>query len=177
MTFSLEFLSLLNLDSAVLTLWEVVNDEVISLLPFVGSDIHFKSLNVLSSLYKELFSLVVFADFGIVASDFDLVRSNLISRLVLHKVDGTVPVTCCKGRFNGLVEDVGLDEVINSLVKLSLRDKPITPFLFKSNNMVSEGLLGKIDSFFEGMTHHERVKSSIEEAHLLEEITSFLVHI
>ena len=93
MTFLLKFLSFLNLDSAVLTLWEIANDEVVSSFPLVCSHIHFKSFNVLSSLNKELFSLIVFADFSIVASDFDLVGSNLIGRLVLYKVHGTVPVT------------------------------------------------------------------------------------
>ena len=43
--------------------------------------------------------------------------------------------------------------------------------------MVLERLLGKVHSFFEGVTHHERVKSPIQQAHFLEEVTGFLMHV
>lgn len=114
--FSLKLLGLLDLDCSVLTLRKVVDDELVGFLPLVGTHIHFKSFNVFASLDKELLSLIILSDFSIVASNFDLVGSHLISRLVLDKIDCSVPVAGLQSRFNGFIEDGSLNKVIDGLI-------------------------------------------------------------
>ena len=93
---------------------------MVGFLPLVGANVHFESLDILTSFNKELLSLFVFANLGVVTGDLNLVRSHLVGRFVLNEVNGTVPVASRKGRLDGLVEDSSLDKMINSLVKLSL---------------------------------------------------------
>jgi hypothetical protein len=49
-----------------------------------------------------------------VACNLDVVRSCYIRSFVLHKLNGSVPVSCGESRLDSLVEVVGLDEVIDS---------------------------------------------------------------
>jgi len=121
-TFCLKLLSFLHLDSAVLALWQVVNDKLICFFPLVRANVHLKCLYVLASLDEEGLSLLVLANFSIVTRDLDLVWPNCVSWLVLHKVNCAVPVASGQGRLDCLVEDTSLDKVIHSLVKLPLRD-------------------------------------------------------
>ena len=137
-TFGLKLLSLLNLDSAVLALGQVVNDKLVGFLPFVCANVHLECLNVLTSLNKEGLSLLVFANLSVVTCDLNLVWSDLVSWLVLDKVHCAIPVAGRKSGLNCLIEDTGLDEVVDGLVELPLRDKPVTPFFFKSHNVVRE---------------------------------------
>lgn len=174
---SLKLLCFLHLDCAVLALRQVVNDKLVGFLPLVRSNVHLECLDILSSFHEEGLSLLVLANLSVVACDLDLVLPDLVSRLVLHKVDSAVPVASGQCRLNCLVKDTSLNEVIHSLVELSLRDKPVTPLFLQSHNVVRERLLSEIYGLFEGMTHYERVKSSVEKAHLLEEISSLLVHV
>ena len=177
MTLSLKLLGFLNLNRAILALRQVVDDKLVSLFPLVGAYVHLKSLNVLTSLYEEVLSLLILANLGIMASNLYLVRTDLVSGLVLDEVNGTVPVSSLKSRLNSLVENASLDEVIDGLVELTLRDEPITPFLLESDHMAREGALSKIDGLLEGVAHHERVKSAIEEAHFFEEVAGLLMHV
>ncbi len=114
--FSFKLLGLLDLDCSVLTLRKVVDDKLVGFLPLVGTHIHFKSFNVFASLDKELLSLIILSDFSVMTSNLDLVGSDLISRLVLDEVDCSVPVAGLQGRFNGFIEDCGLNKVIDGLI-------------------------------------------------------------
>lgn len=97
-----------------------MDDELVCFLPLVGTHVHFKSLDILTSLNKELLSLVVFANLGVVPGNLNLVRSYLVGRFVLNEVNGTVPVASRKGRLDGFVENSSLDKMIDSLVELAL---------------------------------------------------------
>jgi len=61
-------------------------------------------------------------------------------------------------------------------VKLLLACKPITPFLLKGNNVGWESTLSQLNSLAVSVALHIRVKSSVEDIHLLVEVTGLFVH-
>ena len=71
-----------------------MENELVGLVPLVGSDIHLKCLNILTSLDEELFGLIILSDLGEVYGNLNLVRSHSISWLVLDQLDSSVPVSC-----------------------------------------------------------------------------------
>ena len=154
-----------------------MDDKLVCFIPLVSAHVHLESLNVFASLDEEGLSLVVLADLGVVTSDLDLVGANLVSRLVLYKVDGAVPVACGQCGLDSLVKDTGLDEVVHSLIELALGYEPVTPLFFECHHMVGERLLGKVNGLFEGVAHYEGIESSVKKRHLLEEVASLLVHV
>ena len=153
-----------------------MNDKLVGFLPLVRSNVHLECLDILSSFHEEGLSLLVLANLSVVACDLDLVLPDLVSRLVLHKVDSAVPVASGQCRLNCLVKDTSLNEVIHSLVELSLRDEPVTPLFLELHNVVRERPLGEIYGLLEGVALHKGVKSPLLMAQLLEEVASFLVH-
>jgi hypothetical protein len=69
-----------------------------------------------------------------------------------------------------------LDEVLNCEIKLLLRNQPVSPLLFQVYDFVRECPLSEIDCFSEGISIYVRLKSPFMDAHLLEEVSSFLMH-
>jgi hypothetical protein len=134
MGFLLEFSSFVNLDFGVLTLGEISGNDKLSLIPFVGSNIHLECLNILSCVDEILLSEVKLTNFSVVLGNLSVVRSCNFGLLVLHKLDGSVPFSGGKSGLDSLVEDISLDEVLNGQIELLLGDQPVTPFFFKRNN-------------------------------------------
>ena len=105
-----------------------------------------------------------------------VVWSSNLSRLVSDKLDSSVPLSSVDCSLNSLIEDSSLDVSLDGKVKLLLTDKPVTPLFLKVNDMCWESSSSMVNSFPEGVASDIRVHSSVSNIHLLEEISSFLVH-
>lgn len=86
---------------------------MIGLIPLVGSDIHFKSLNEFSCIDEVLFSQIKLTDFGIMSSDLLVVRSTDLRRLVSNQLNSSVPFSGTDCGFNSLGENSSLNEMLN----------------------------------------------------------------
>jgi len=136
MGFSLELASFMDLDLGVFTFRKIPGNDSLSLFPFVGSDVHFESLYVFSSVDEVLFGKVELTYFSVVLGNLSVVRSSNLWGLVLYELNCAIPLSSGKSGLNCLVEDISLNEVFNSEIKLLLRDQPVSPLFFQGDNHV-----------------------------------------
>jgi hypothetical protein len=83
-SFTLKFTSFVDLDLSVLTFREVSGDNKLSLIPFVSTDIHFESFDVLTSVDEVFLSEVELAYFSVMLSNLSVVGSSNLWGLVLN---------------------------------------------------------------------------------------------
>ena len=174
--FTFELASLLHIEHCVLRFREITRNNLIGLVPLVAADIHFKGFNKFSSIDEVFFSKIKLSDLSVVSSDLFVVRSADLRRLISNQLDSSIPFPSTDGGFNGLAEYSSLNEVLNGEVKLLLRLKPVTPFLFEVDDVGRECSASQVNGLAEGMTSNVAVKGAVEDVKSLQEFTCFLKH-
>ena len=153
-TFTFELSGFGYLDDGVLRLRQVASNNLVGLIPLVGTDIHFKSFNEFLGLNEIFLGKVHLSNFGVVTSDLLEVGSGNLGLLVRDELNSTVPLSGREGSLNSFVEDTSLNEVLNREVKLLLGSEPVTPLFFKGNNVGWESSFSELDSLSKSVALH-----------------------
>mmetsp|Transcript_37056 Transcript_37056/g.56826 ORF Transcript_37056/g.56826 Transcript_37056/m.56826 type:complete len:383 (-) Transcript_37056:2364-3512(-) len=171
-----ELASLLHVEHRVLLLGKIARDNLIGLVPLVGADVHLEGLHKFSSLDIVLLSEIKLSHLRVVLRDLLVVGARDFRGLVGNKLDGPVPLSSVQGSLDSLVEATSLHVVLDREVQLLLANKPVSPLFFEVNNVGGEGSSGEVNGLSESVASDEGLHGSVENVHLLEEITGSLVH-
>ena len=94
--FTFKLTGFVDLNLGIFTFRKIPGDNKLRLIPFVSANVHFKSLNVLTSVDEILFSQVELTNFSVVLGDLSVVRSCDFRRLVLDELNSAVPFSSSK---------------------------------------------------------------------------------
>lgn len=161
MSFTLKLSCFLYLDVRVFTFRKISSNHCVGLVPLVCTNIHFKCLNKLTSLNKVFFSEIKLTALSIMTRNLFEIWTGHFCLLTWNKLYSSIPLPCTQCWFNSFIEYTSLNEMLDSLVKLFLTCKPVTPLFFQSYDMWWESSFSKFNGLSECMAHNITIKSSI----------------
>lgn len=93
---------------------------MISLIPLVAANVHFKGLNKFTGIDEVFLSEIKLSDLSIVSRNLFIVRSADFRWLIGNQLDSSVPLSSTNCCLNGFAEDPCLHEVLDGEVELLL---------------------------------------------------------
>jgi hypothetical protein len=101
------------LEHGVLRFRKISWNNLISLVPFISSDIHLKCFNKFTSINIIFFSKIKLSHFRVMLSYLFIIGSWNFRRLIGNKLNGSIPFSCIQSSFNSLIKNTSLNIVLN----------------------------------------------------------------
>jgi len=112
-SFIFKFSSFLYIQHSVLRFRKISWNNLISLVPFISSDIHLKCFNKFSSINIIFFSKIKLSHFRVMLSYLFIIGSWNFRRLIGNKLNGSIPFSRIQSSFNSFIENTCLNIVLN----------------------------------------------------------------
>lgn len=147
-----QFLTLLNVKLNDVIRWEIVFGQSKSLIPFLGTNVHFKGIYWLSSLQEIFLSKILLSNLAVMFGDLSEKRSADFRTLALKQLNSFTPLFGVDCSFNSFLETSGFNIVVHCTFSLFLAHQPIAPSFFKTDHKSRLSSFSQIHGLAEGKT-------------------------
>ena len=135
----------------------MIRNNLVSLVPFMSSNVHVESLNWLSSFHKILLGEICLSHVGIVSRHFAVVRTSYLCWLRCNKFYSLVPMACFYRSLNSFGYTIGLYIMLNCSLYIFLLHKIVSILFLERYNMLGEMMTCKVNRFSVGISSNIRI--------------------